>query len=199
MSTSVTVITPPAAEPVTVSEAKSHLRVDSTDDDTLIGVLITTAREWLESASGRCLITRTLEMTLDEWPAGDMIELIGAPAASVTSLTWTDRSGTVTTLSSSTDYLTAVTRAPGRVILRFGTCWPGTGQLKELEAIRLRYTAGYGAAGSAVPASLRQAILLLVGHWYANREATVITPGAGGMDIPLGVSALIAPYRVWGY
>ncbi|MCB0729345.1 MAG: head-tail connector protein, partial [Ignavibacteriae bacterium] len=78
------------------------------------------------------------------------------------------------------------------VWLRYGYSWPGA-SLREAAGVVVRYTAGYGAA-EAVPARLRHAILMLVGHLYENREAT---SQAGALTAtPMGVERLLWPYRV---
>lgn len=65
--------------------------------------------------------------------------------------------------------------------------------------IAVRYQAGYAAADdrSTVPAPIRHAILLMVGHLYSNRDA-VTTTAAQPAQLPFGVEALLAPYRIWG-
>ena len=77
--------------------------------------------------------------------------------------------------------------------VKSGQSWPGT-TLKTAAGVTITFVAGYGATSASVPESIRQAILLLVGHWYENREATV---GVGNMQVlPMGVKALLSDYRV---
>src|SRR5690242_18545156 len=100
------VITPPTSEPITLEEAKLHLRVDGVDDDTLITMLITAAREEVERLSFHALMTQTLELILDVWPYDKSvfpgwpygkIKIPRPPLQSVTSLTYKDSTGATTT------------------------------------------------------------------------------------------------------
>jgi uncharacterized phiE125 gp8 family phage protein len=111
-------ITAPAAEPVSTSEAKSHLRVDTTADDTYIGTLITVARQNVESHLRRALISQTWEVVLDAFPAG-VIRLPKPPLASVTSIKYTDDEGNESTYSSA-NYVVDSDTEPGRVVLKSG-------------------------------------------------------------------------------
>lgn len=183
------IVTPPAAEPVTSTEAKAHLRVDTTDDDTLITSLITAARTYAERVLRRALISQTWDLTLDEWPDGNAITIPLPPLQSVTSLKYTDDDGTVNTMSSSW-YIVDTASTPGRLVLKDDYSWPSD-DLREAMPIVVRFVAGYGAAGSSVPGTILTAIKLLIGHWYENREAQ------GG--VPEAVDLLLWPDRVIGY
>lgn len=187
-------ITAPTVEPVSLAEAKAHLRIDIDDDDTLIGSLITAARSHLEGIARPklAMINQTWEYIADSWPAGDTLELRPYPLVSVTSIKYTDDDGVETTYSSA-NYLVDTYTQPGRVRLKSASSWPGT-SLRELNGLAVRFVAGYGAAGSAVPIQLRQAILLLVGHWYENREP-VLTTGMMAAPLPMTVDALFRNWR----
>ena len=147
-------ITAPAAEaePVTTAEAKAHLRVDTTADDTYIGTLITVARQNVEAHLRRALIHQTWELVLDEWP-GRVVVLPKPPLASVTSIKYTDRSAVESTVSSGS-YLVDTDTEPGRVVLKSGETWPAV-VLREASAVRIRFVAGYGAARSSVQQAIR--------------------------------------------
>lgn len=186
-------ITAPAAEPVSASEAKAHMRVDTSADDTYIGTLITVARQNVEAHLRRALISQTWELVLDGFPAG-MVRLPKPPLASVTSIKYTDVDGVEATFSSA-KYLVDTDSEPGRVVLKTGQTWPAV-TLQEASAVRVRYVAGYGAAGSAVPQAIRQAILLVIGSLYENREDVLVAQGVSIGTLPFGVEALLAPYRV---
>jgi uncharacterized phiE125 gp8 family phage protein len=188
-----TLVTGPAAEPVSVSEAKSHLRVDIADDDTLIGTLITAARVHVEQHVKRALVSQTWDLVLNRFPPGPEIRLPLPPLASVTSISYTDEDGGAGVVSSS-DYVVDTDREPGRVVLKNGKAWPAV-ILREAAGVRVRFVAGYGAA-AAVPVPIKQAILLLVGTLYENREDTLVAQGVTVMRIPFGVEALLMPYRV---
>lgn len=188
--------TPPAVEPVTVAEAKAHLRVDISDDDTYIGTLITAAREWCEQYLDRTLVNTQWVMRFDSFPYE--IELPRPPIASsgtttAVSLTYTLGDDSTATLSTAT-YRVDRNSTPGVVRqLRAGS-WPGN--LDDYNAVSVTWWAGYGSAGSSVPATIRHAILLLVGHWYESRQAAVGT-GAVPQDVPYGVKSLLSSQR-WG-
>jgi uncharacterized phiE125 gp8 family phage protein len=179
--------TAPASEPVTLAEAKAHLRVDISDDDTLIDGLIASARRYFEEAARRALITQTWRLSLDGWPSGDEIELPRPPLQSVTSVIYKDQDGNATTWAAA-NYIVDTDSEPGRIVLAYGQSWP-TGVLYPANPIQITYKAGYGDAGSSVPTQMKQAILLLIGHYYENREDTIA--GTTIKAIPLGVHSLI--------
>lgn len=181
-------ITLAATEPVTVVEAKAHLRVEAATDDMLISSLIKAAVEYVENFTRRALLTSTWELSLDSWT--EVFLLPKAPLQSVTSLTYKDSSGTLHTLLEDTNYHVDITSEPGRIVPV--TNWP-TDALHPVGAITIRFIAGYPTA-STVPQTFKQAILLLVGHWYENREAAVV--GTIATKVPFAVEALLWPQRV---
>ena len=187
----VIVITPPAAEPLTLAEAKTHLRVDLTDDDAYITRLIQYAREQCEIGARRAFMPQTLELRLECWPVDGDIEFPMSPLVSVTSIKWTDWDGVEWTMPAS-DYVVYATMDPGVLYLKPTAQWP-IGQLQVGPSIAIRYIAGYASA-AAVPASYKQAILLLVGHLYENREAVVV--GTTTSILPMAVASLLNADRV---
>lgn len=180
-------VTEPAEEPVSLTEAKSHLRVDIDDDDTLISSLITAAREVVEKLSRRALVTQTWRLSLDEWPDGDEIDIPKPPLQSVSSITYTDSDDTTTTWSSSL-YEVDADSEPGRVKLAYGESWPAD-TLAETNPIKITFVAGYGEAAD-VPDRWKQAIKLILGHWYENREEIIVS-GAVPKEIPMAAGSLI--------
>lgn len=185
----VKVVTAPTTEPISLTEAKLHCRVDETADDTLITALITAAREEVERMSYHALMPQTLELVLDRWQMP--IVLPYPPLTSVTSIKYVDEDAVEATWAS-TNYLVSVDRIPALIVLKPNKELPSV-TLYPQEAIRVRYVAGYATA-AAVPQSLKQAMLLLIGHWYENRENTTV--GAISRDIPFGVDALVRSYRL---
>src|SRR5690606_20838877 len=153
-------VAPPAEEPVMLEEAKLHLRVDTTDEDTLISSLIVSAREHVEAFQLRALVTQTWRLSLDEFPAGRVIRLPRPPLQSVTSITYIDPTGAQQTLDSSV-YDVDADSEPGRVVLKADASWPEVADVPG--AVQVEYAAGYGDA-AAVPEVVRQAMLLLIGH-----------------------------------
>ena len=186
------VVTAPSVEPVTLAEAKAHLRVDGTDEDTVISGLIVAAREVCEPKARRAFVTQTLKMSFDEWPEDDYFRLLRPPLASVTHVKYYDSAGVLQTMSAS-DYVVDVAVQPGRVYLEYGKSWP-TATLRPGLPIEITYVAGYGAA-AAVPQRYKQAICLLVGHWYENREQVVVAPGSSAVQVPFAVMTLLTTGR----
>jgi uncharacterized phiE125 gp8 family phage protein len=184
----------PASEPVTLTEAKAHLRVDTSDDDTIIGALITAARQHVEHVTGRGIVTQTWELVLDAFPDADSIELPRGSLASVTHVKHYDSAGDLQTLVASTDYVvdTGPPMGPGRVILAYGESWPGTRDVWD--AVQIRYVVG--VAQGSVPEAIKAAIKLIIGGLYEHRLPEVT--GTIVAEMP-AVQALIAPYRTWGF
>lgn len=181
-------ITSPASEPVTVDEAKAHLAVTGTDLDALITAQIIEARQAIERTIARQLLAATWEYTLDAFPP-----LIRLPLAPATAVTWIKYREPVAGLEQTLDagrYVADFVDEPARIVPAYNTTWP------EIRpgpaAVTVRFTAGYGATAAAVPAPLKAAVKLLVGHLLANREAT--TPEQVN-DLPLGLNHLLTLYR----
>ncbi len=189
------VVTGPVKEPVPLEELKNDIRVDSdlTADDVLILGLGKAARTLAEQVQGRALITQTWDLTLDGWPAKGYFELPRAPLQSITSIKYYDEDDTEATVDSGT-YFVDIASEPGRVVLNSGESWPST-TLRPVNGVIVRFVAGYGDDAEDVPETTRQAIRLLVGHWYENREA-ISTSGAVPKEVPLGVQALLWLERV---
>ena len=187
-------VTGPDVEPVSKAEAKLHCRVDISDDDDLITALIVAARELCETITQRALITQTWDLVMDDWPGGDVLSLPLAPLQSITSISYTDEDGNSDTFSAD-NYVTDTESQPGRAALKSTASWPST-TLQEIAGVRVRFVAGYGDAGSDVPQSIRQAMLLLIGHWYEQREA-IVTSGAVPQEVPFAVQALLATHRMY--
>jgi uncharacterized phiE125 gp8 family phage protein len=185
---SLKLITPPAAEPVTLIEAKAHLRVSISDDDTLIGMLIKAAREACEHELGRALITQTWELALDVFPEG--FRLPYPSVQSVASVKYVDPDGTLQTLAD-TEYALDNHSEPAYLVPAYGKAWPAT--RAEPNAVRVQYLAGFGDAGTDVPEVLRQWILLQAAHWYGSREAASATR----LEKTPYVDSLLDRYRVY--
>jgi uncharacterized phiE125 gp8 family phage protein len=195
------VITKPTVEPVTLAEAKLHCRVDVNDDDALITSLITTARTYCETFTGRAFCQQTLQLNLNRWPSKRAISLPRPPLRSVTSLTYYQTDGTPVVLTAGTDYLVDVDSEPGQIILPYGKSWP-TNSLYPLNPIRIVYIAGYEPVTGPpidyrvnVPEYIKAAVKLCVGNWYEHREA-VLPAGHVGKELPMGVQHLLWQERV---
>lgn len=186
--------TAPASEPVTTAEAKSHLRVTTSDDDTYISTLVTVARNHAETITRRALINQTWDYFLNRFPCGDKIVIPLPRLSSVTSVKYTDKDNVQSTLASN-KYIVDINSEPGQVVLAYGESWPSFTP-RPVNAVEIRFVAGYGSSAANVPAGIRQAMLLLVGHWYENRE---LVSELNLKEIPETVNALLWPYRVMGF
>lgn len=179
-----------ATEPLTLSEAKLHCRVDHSDEDTLITALISTAREFAERSTGRTLAQRTFTMSMTAFPDGGADIIVHrSPLISVQSVYYYNDAGANTLMVSGTDYRVRTGCIPGRISLPVtGTTWPITSAVDD--AVRVSYT-----AGGSVPACAKQAMLMLVGHWYENRESVVVGDGSSSA-VHLASRALLESIRI---
>jgi len=170
--------------------ADAVVSVGDTTEDNDLGRLISAAREYCEKYTGKAWATQTIELYLDYWP--DTIVLPCPPLQSVTSIKYKDSDGTETTLDTSL-YIVDTDGWTGRIVPAYNTAWP-TFTPYPVNPIKVRYVAGY----TAIPASLKQAMLLLIGHWYENREAVLI--GSISKTIEFALNALLSQHRVrwWG-
>lgn len=185
----VTIASGPAAEPISRAFAKQALRLDSDHFDDLVDFYITAAREYIERVTDRALITQTLDLTLDDFPP-DAIELPRGPVQSVTTITTYDADD-VATVQSSAEYRVDTTVDPPRVALNDGEAWPT--DLRASAGVVVRYVAGYAdtADAAAIPAPIRQALIMLVNHWFEQSTAA----GPRLAVVPLGFDAALSPYR----
>lgn len=192
-------ITPPQYEPVTLAQAKLQCRVEPavTDDDALIALLISTARQRAEHELMRSLMRQTWEVALDDW--GDGIELAYPPVLAIDSVKYIDTAGTEQTLAAN-QYSLDRDREPGWLVPAYGVTWPAV--LDTPNAVRVRYRAGYSDDASettqqaAVPAAIKHWILIQVASLYAHREQ--IVAGVSIAELPTRfVAGLLDRYRIY--
>lgn len=198
----VTAVSAPAAEPLTLGEAKAWAKIDGNDEDALLAALVTAARESAEEYLRRSLITRSLRLTLDlggqgfdEWlgegaydlPVSalhgglpDVIELPRGPVQSITSVTTYDLGDDDATFAAGNYRL-----AGDRLALTYGAQWPSN--LRPAQACEIVYAAGYGDTASSVPQSIRTAMLMHLQKMYDGRIVC---------EMPEGCVRLLRPYRV---
>jgi len=207
----------PAVEPITLADVKAHLRIDTSDEDLLLQSLIMTSRLHVEVALGLVLMTQTWSCFYDRWPQGQFapgvslqpagagftladprgdtlaaavaITLPLSPVKSLDAIRVYADDGTFVSVPSAGFNVDLVSRRP-RVVRRFGTQLPEPG--RRLNGIEIAITAGFGATPADVPAPIRQALLLLVAHWYEHRDPGEI--GKPEARVPDVVSSLLAPY-----
>ncbi len=183
-------LTAPAAEPLTLAEAKEFLRIEHADDDGLIASLITGARGHVEAATRRALITQVWRHIADAWPESGCLEVLPAPLRAVLAARVYRSDGATLALDADA-FVADLARAPA-VLAFTARALPAPGRIKAGIEIDLRV--GYGDAATDVPEPLRQAMRLLIAHWYENRS--VVARNESIAVLPETIRALIAPYRV---
>lgn len=177
-------VTAPAWEPITLAQAKAHCRVRAShtaDDAMFDGVWIPAAREWVETVTRRAIPQQTWELTYDQFPGRQVddyrpptwrygiIRFPRPPLISVDAVSYIGPADT-TVYTATTEFQTDTNTEPGRCAPAAYKVWPTTNPL-VMKAVKIQYTCGYASA-ALVPARLKQAVLLMVGHLYENREAT---------------------------
>ena len=182
-------IDPPAIEPVTLAEAKAHLRLTGTDDDDYVAAMITAARIQVETATRRVLIEQTWRIFRDDWPADGTIDIAVAPVTSVAAVTVYDAEGEPTVLPPTAWRLDAAS-SPARLRPTGAVPLPG----RTMNGVEIDVVAGYGASGLSVPQPLRLAIMTLVARWYEDREG--LAYGIVPSRVAGAFEALVAPFRV---
>lgn len=171
MAVALTRLTPPAALPVSLLEAKAFLRVDGSDDDTLISSLIAAAVASLDGERGdlgRCLVSQTWRLDLDAFPRRMAIEIPLPPMIEVVSVAYTASDGAAVTMP--TDDFTVV----GAGSYGFARIAPTSGLWPVGTAVTVTFRAGFGEVAADVPADLRGAILARVATAYSVRESSVL-------------------------
>jgi uncharacterized phiE125 gp8 family phage protein len=182
----IVVATAPVAEPMTLAQAKAHLRVDDDSQDALIGDHIKTARAHIERLTGLRLYTQTLTLRCSEW--ADLAHLPVAPIQSLT-VTYTDTAGATQTLSAAVYEDRLYGLEPG-LALKFNQAWP---DIRLGSLITVVAVAGFGNADAQEPAIL-QAMRLLIGDFFSFRE-TASETATSAIQTAGSVEALLANHR----
>lgn len=185
-------VTAPSVEPLLLTEAKLHLRVDHTSDDSLITRLISAARHFAEKRTSRKFITQTWDISFDSFLSTRNIDVPAAPLQSVTSIKYNDVNSVEQTLDASKYTVDTSGVDEGRIALKTDETWPDTDD--EINSVSVRIVAGYGNSGSDVPEDILSAMLLMIGHWYENRQEVVV--GVSTTMVPLAALALLDSYRI---
>lgn len=203
-----TLVSGPAVQPLTLAEAKSHLRVGHTDEDALIGIFLAASTAAAEKSTGRAFIDQTWDYYLDFFPHGyrhypvhhrhhvhNWIEIPKPPLIDIEGVFYTDTAGVEHQF---TGFSIDVARAPARIFPTANGCWPST-LINEPNAVRIRFRAGYVDPGNSpftnnVPADIKAAILLMLGTLYQQRETIVI--GATPLLLPWGAEQLLYRHTV---
>jgi len=207
----------PAAPVATLEEAQAQTRSDNAQEAALLAALVAAATAQAESFCRRRFVTQRWRLTLDQFPAGGApflsapwcalpvpplvprprqspaarraIVVPHPPLVSVETLTYVDPDGDVLTMDAA-DYVVRAAESPGEIVPAYAKSWPATRGVPD--AVQVEFTCGYGAP-DAVPAAVKQAVLLIVGTLYANRET--VAPVAMS-EIPHSAEWLLGPYRV---
>ena len=189
-----TQLSPPAAEPLSLAEAKLHLRVDAdmTDSDSLISGWIVDARQQAEHRTGRALVTQQWRYSVDTFPAGSLY-LPLPKLQSVQSVSYLDNNGARQTLAN-TEYDVITDELVGRIIPAYGKSWPSCRE--HPGSVRVDYTCGFGAAAD-VPQSIKTWMKMAIATLDENREA--LTAGQPVAEIPRSFwNGLLDPFYVPG-
>ena len=199
-------VTPPAEEPVSLADAKLHLRVDFTDDDALITALISAARHAAETLTGRQIVTARWKLVLDSFPGpslmgvpaglpfslpGHAVLLPKCPVQSIVSIQYLDMASATQTMPA-TDYTVDAACEPARITPVFGKIWPIN--LPQIGAVWVTFDAGYGAAAN-VPEGIKSWIKLRVGSLYAHREEVALLARGKIEPLPF-IDGLLDPFKV---
>lgn len=180
---------PPAIEPVSIDEAKAHLRIDDPAEDTYVQALIVSTRVRVEVETRRALITQTWTQTHDQWPDDAVVEIQLAPVQSVAGVTVRDAEGNAQAVDPSLYRIDGESHPPRLV---FNGTPPSPASVPA--GIAVTFVAGYGDDGEDVPADIRQAMLILVADWFEHRD-----PLYGAVDegrLPARVASILNPYRM---
>ena len=186
---SLSLVTGPTEEPVTLDDQKVHMRLDTDDDDAYVQSCITAARQWVEGQTHRAIMAQTWDYNIDYgWPHRVGLHRIDYPinpvkaqaSPTVDSITYVDSDGASQTLAA--DQYTIVARTNGSYIVpAYNVSWPEVRSVPN--AITVRFVAGY----VTTPDEFKRAILILSSIYYEKRET--------GVDAPMAVEALISPFR----
>jgi uncharacterized phiE125 gp8 family phage protein len=182
-------VTAPAGEPLALDDVRAFLRADTNADDELIASLIAAARAHVETQTRRALMTQAWRITLDGWPADGRIPVRPGPLRELTAARVYDVNGNATTLD--LQHFVPDLGASELVVAPWAVMQP----TRLAAGIALDVTVGYGDTGAEVPEPLRQAMRLLVAHWYENR-GLVVTGSMSRAALPATAAALLAPYRM---
>jgi uncharacterized phiE125 gp8 family phage protein len=178
--------TPPAVEALSLAEVKAHLRITHSDDDTYISTLIISARRTIEAQFGICLLQQSWSVFRDCWPCDGIFSTPLFPVMSVVDLKVYGDDDVAATIDPAHYYLDAAS-CPARIALRRGRAFPPPG--RRTNGIELKLLTGFGTTTAAVPQQVKQALLIIISDWFANRGDL----GAG--TLPLSALELLSPYK----
>ena len=182
------VVTPATSNPITLTEAKTHLKVDTTADDTFITNLIRSATSSAQEYTNRFFIATTIQHVGDKWE--DISNLFKSPLLSVTNIKYVDTSGSEQTLNTDIYFVDDVNK-PARIGLKPNQSFPEI--IDRLNAVKVNYVVGNESADD-VDEAIKQALLLTIGNWYQNRQAVVT--GTIATELPMNAKFLLDQYKI---
>lgn len=181
------IVTPATAEPVTLAEAKAHLRVDNADEDAVIGGYIAAARDYVEKYTGTFIMPCRVRAFCDSFSDCSRIPMVPLDDVVEISCTLPDGSAHIV---SDTIYEVRADGLTAAVVLKQGQTWPS---ILAGSRIAVTVDVGYGS----VPPAIRHAILLLLGDFYRGRENTSIGSYNQPAEMPHAATALLTNWRAW--
>lgn len=200
-------IADPAVEPITLERARLHCRVNHTAEDALLTSLIVAAREHAENYLRRSLVQQDWRLTLDSFARNQfccsgmtgVIYLPRSPVLEILEISYVDDAGVTQTLQG---YQVDTESVPARLSPAYAETWPTTREV--MNAVSIEYRAGYAPTADSppdpagnIPQAIKQAMLLMIGHLFENREQTIA--GVSITTVPVGYEPLMAPYRILGF
>tara|TARA_R100000655_G_C2981256_1_gene191849 strand:- start:850 stop:1431 length:582 start_codon:yes stop_codon:yes gene_type:complete len=189
MAKSFKVNTPASTAIITTAEAKSHLKVDTSADDTLIDNLVQAATDSAQKFTNRFFINTVIIQYGDIW--NDILVLFKSKVNSIEHIKYYDSDNTLQTLDTAI-YLSDMNHQPARIGLSPNKTFPKLAD--RINAVEVKYQVGYGTGAVDVPQGIKQAVLLIVGNWYENRQQVVI--GRIATELPKSAQYLLEQYKV---
>ncbi len=182
------IITPPAALPVSLAEAKNHLKIDHNDEDTYVESLIEAATKWAEEYTWRFLIDTEAQLFINNF---ENKIYVGKGCNDISEIAYLDNNDAYQVIPS-TNYYLDLNCQPAIIQFKDSYSFPVTSE--KLNLIRISLTAGFGPAASDVPSPIKSAILLMVGHLYENRQDEI--SGTVVSKFSINSKFLLNPYRI---
>jgi uncharacterized phiE125 gp8 family phage protein len=176
---------PPLVEPVSLAEAKAHLRLTTDDEDEALTRRIVAARKLVERRSGLALIAQSWSAFADDWPSSGTFHLPLWPVIEVAALKVHGEEGEAQEIDPAHYFCDLVSR-PARLVLRPWRVWAKPGRIAN--GVEIAFTAGFGASAGTVPGDLREAVLRMIAHWHEVRG------DEASFDAPV-IGALLQPWR----
>ncbi len=192
-----TLVTPPTEEAVTVTEQKLFAKIDTAADDVLIAAMNTAARQTIERCLALSFVDTTFTLSFDQFPTDidcnlgrRFFEIYRTPLSSVTSIQYQDEDDATQTLAT-TEFDVDTLKQPARIVQAENVTWPNT--FSKPNAVTVTFVAGYGVDATFVPEQTKQLIQLLFAHWYEHRESMSDRQWS---EIPWTIQNLINQQRI---